>query len=222
MLGQRFGRDGPERAGPDVQRQRTEFHALLRQPVEQGCGEVQPGRRRRHRARHLGVDRLVVLPIGSRPFRPCGCRAAAARVPPAPAARRHPRSASGRATQVPSACFTPSWSRTSSCPVGVEQRDGVARLELAAGLAHHPPQAVGARLQKKPFPVPARVRRRPTSRAGTTRVSLITRQSSRRRISGRSRMCLCSNDLRSDPPPAAERRSGRRPATGQSGRFGRS
>ena len=64
MVRQRVGRNRPKRAGTDVQRQRAKFHALLHQPLKEGRGEVQPGGRRRHRSRHLGVHRLIVFPIG--------------------------------------------------------------------------------------------------------------------------------------------------------------
>ncbi len=64
VFGQRFSRDRPERAGAHVQCQRAKVDPLLCQPIEQCCGEVQAGRRRRHRAGHLGVNRLVVFAIG--------------------------------------------------------------------------------------------------------------------------------------------------------------
>ena len=57
-------RDRPERAGPGVQRQRTEDDPIVLQAAEQRFAEVQAGGRRGDGPGPAGVDRLIMLAVG--------------------------------------------------------------------------------------------------------------------------------------------------------------
>ena len=166
------------------------------QAIEQGRGEVQSGRRRGHRARHLGVDRLIVLAVAARPSGPCGYRAATARGRPVPAGRRRlpcPRAGRSRFRRAPWCPVRAACPRRRRRSSSVMVSPGLSFPRVLQRMRQRP---LGLASRKSPSQWPPVVWRWPTSRAGTTRVSLITRQSFGRRISGRSRMCLCSNDLR--------------------------
>ena len=168
---------------------------LARPTLQSVVGEVQSGRRRRHGTRHLGVDRLIVLAVvldhlplaDIRRQRHAAHSFQSANVSSIP---------QGRAIQVPPGSLLPSSSCTSSSPVAfssVTVSPGLSVPRVLQRICHRP---LGLASRNSPSQCPPELRRRPTSRAGTTRVSLITRQSFCRRISGRSRMWRCSNDFR--------------------------
>ena len=68
----------------------------------------------------------------------------------------------------------------SSCPWAF-QANRLVGHEFSARLAEHPPQATSPASRKRPSQWPPVLSRRPSSRAGTTRVSFSTRQSPGRR-----------------------------------------
>ena len=137
-------------------------------------------------------------PFGSSPgpraaFPPCGCREAAAPGLLVPTGKMSPRSTPATG---PAAVGQPGHKLELNilAAFGVAERH---RFPLASR-----PRVLQSKCQSPPDPSPDSpsqrppvLSRAPISRAGTTRVSLSTRQSPRRRSSGRSRMCQCVSEL---------------------------
>ena len=152
---QRVGRDRPESAGADVERQRANLDALLRQPVKQRFGEMQPRRRRRHGARHLGVHGLVADPIALDHLALADVRW---QRNPADAIQQRENvfGRRGPGDPTPVAFLRAQHQVEVVASGGVDQGDQVVGPELSPRLADDPPQAVGAGLDKQALPMSAR------------------------------------------------------------------